>query len=341
MNFANGRLLVVDLLKKETEEIKIEDLLRSLKGGYELGAEILKRYPEGEPLIIGTGILTASFFPASSMGVVLWKNEGIISCVPLNWFFPVEFKLTGFDFLLIKNSSPSPVRLWIRDGICDILDAEKIWGEDVWKTMDFLKDDHGDENIHALLIGNEDPPSISQDYWGGFDSTGGGVEFKKKNLKAIAVRGMGSLNIPDEAFRKFLEVPRGKEIERSYPEEAKKRIHRKNACFNCGLNCYPFFMLKDEPSILKESTVMEPGFLSLDPSCVEAGNLENAEGMLRKGIHPYGIKKEEFPSSFMKFVDAESSFIKECLGFGICPFFAKSVLGSDISTMQEFERYLR
>jgi hypothetical protein len=328
MEFWNGRCLLVDLKEHKVEDLEVEGLISSVRGGYDAGVEFMKEHSDGEPLVIGTGIYTASFFPSGCMGFVLWKRNGKNFCLPLNWFFPVEFKLTGFDFLVIKHSSPSPVRLWIRDGICDILPAENLMGKDVWETMDFLKDDHGDEKVQALIAGNN---SLSQGYWGGFDSNGCGEEFRKKNLKAVCVRGMGSISISEESFKKMLKVPRGKEIELNLSDEMKKLIHRRNACFNCGLNCYPFFMIEDDPKILKESEKKELGFISLDPIYLKHENPKVAMEMLKKGSHPESLKDDEIPSSFLKFAGVEASLVKECLNFGVCPLFFMKVLNGDKS----------
>ena len=326
MELWNGKALVVDLKTQRVEELEVEELISSVKGGYDVGIELMKRYSEVEPIVIGTGIFTASFFPSGCMGFVLWKRNGKNFCLPLNWFFPVEFKLTGFDFLVINNSSSSPVRLWIRDGICDILSAENLMGKDVWETLDFLKDDHGDDKVQALIAGNN---SLSQGYWGGFDTTGCGEEFRKKNVKAICVRGMGSISISEESFKKMLKIPRGNEVELSISDEVKKIIHRRTACFNCGLNCYPFFMIGDDPKILKESDKKEPGFISLDPLYLKAGSPSAAMEMLRKGVHPDGLKDEEIPQSFLRFAGVEASGVKECLNLGICPLFFRIVLKED------------
>ncbi len=331
MEFWNGKALMVDLGKGEVEDFEIEDLISSLKGGYEIVVELLKRFADAEPIVIGTGTWTASFFPSGCMGFVLWKRNGKSFCLPLNWFFPVEFKLTGFDFLVIKNSSSSPVRLWIRDGICDILSAENLSNKDVWETLDFLKEDHGDEKVQALVTGTGSPSALSQGYWGGFDSIGAGEEFRKKNLKAVCVRGMGSISISEESFKKMLKLPRGKEIGLSIGEELKKFVHRRSACFNCGLNCYPFFMIEDDPKILKESEKKEPGFIALDPNYLKEGNPKSTMDMLRKGVHPSGLKEEEIPSSFMEFAGVDGAVVKELLNYGICPLFFRVALQTDKS----------
>jgi len=328
MEFWNGKALLVDLKEKKVEDLEIEELISSVKGGYEAGVELMKRYPDGDPMVIGTGVYTASFFPSGCMGFVLWRRNEKHFCLPVNWFFPVEFKLTGFDFLIIKNSSPSPARLWIRDGICDILPAEDLMNKNVWETMDFLKEDHGDEKVQALIAGNN---FLSQGYWGGFDSIGCGQEFKKKNLKAVCVRGMGSISISEESFKKMLKVPRGKEVELNLSDEAKKLIHRRTACFNCSLNCYPFFMIEEDPKILKESEKKEPGFISLDPVYLKDGNLKATMEMLKKGEHPEGVKEEEIPLSFLKFVEVDIPVVRECMNFGVCPLFFNKVLKGDSS----------
>lgn len=343
MDFYNGRILVVNLDDGTSESFPLsEEKVMELIGGRGIKS-FIEEYGD-DALVVGTGVLTCSFFPSSCMGVISWKEGGNIKHLPLNWFFAPEFKLTGFDFLVIKGTSPKLVHLWIRDEICDILDGSSLNGLNIWDVVDKLKREHGDENIHLLVAGED---ALSQDYWGGFDSNGCNEIFLRKNLKAIAVRGMGSLFFDEGKFKKFVELMRrakGEIKEQLFNETLSKKgdlirfLHRAVSCFNCGLNCNPFLMHRGNPKELKESELEEPGFLVLNPDYIE-GSAEKAEDNLKRGHIP--VKDDNsIPSSYSSFlklhrVEIEDEKIFRYLNLGVCPIFMERIFKGDLSVLKD------
>ena len=130
---------------------------------------------------------------------------------PLAWQTGVELKLTGFDFVVVLGKAAAPVRLWLHDGLSDINDSADIWGKDVWESTDKMREVYGDDMAQMLADRQgrrkQSPAGrLSENYWGGKDKAGLGAVFGAKNLKAVAMRGLGSLEVADGFFAKCIEL---------------------------------------------------------------------------------------------------------------------------------------
>ena len=109
-------------------------------------------------------------------------------------FWPAELKFAGFDAIVIRGASPTPVYLWIHNGAAELRDAGHLWGRYTHDVDTILKAEHGDEKIEIAQIGPAGEKlsnfaavmNMSNRAWG---RTGVGAVMGSKNLKAIAVRG--------------------------------------------------------------------------------------------------------------------------------------------------------
>ena len=63
-----------------------------------------------------------------------------------------EMKCAGYDTIIIEGKAHKPVYLWIQDGRVEIRDAAHLWGKTTWETLDTLRRDFGDPNLHALSM---------------------------------------------------------------------------------------------------------------------------------------------------------------------------------------------
>jgi aldehyde:ferredoxin oxidoreductase len=112
-----------------------------------------------------------------------------------------ELKYAGFDGVVFHGKAKSPVYLLIEDGNCKLEDARAIWGKGVFDTTIALNERHGEDfYIAAVGPGAQNGVlfgSIIFDNWDAAGRTGTGTVLASKNVKAIAVRGSGSLRIAD------------------------------------------------------------------------------------------------------------------------------------------------
>lgn len=113
-----------------------------------------------------------------------------------------QLKCAGYDMVVIEGRAHKPVYLKITDGEVEIRDAAAIWGRTTWQTMDILREEYDDPDLHALSIGPAGEhlvrgACVIQDKGRAFGRCGIGAVMGSKNLKAIVVKGNGSIKVAD------------------------------------------------------------------------------------------------------------------------------------------------
>ncbi|MCP4716207.1 MAG: hypothetical protein GY868_13905, partial [Deltaproteobacteria bacterium] len=323
MNVYKENILVVDLDAKEcdTEELS-EELVEKALGGAAINMELYEQYKDRDPLIIGTGLLTGTFAPAGCGGVMTAKSPltGKIAHVPFGIYAGVELKLTGFDFVVVLGKADSPVRLWLHDGLSDLDDSSDIWGQDVWQSVDKIREAYGDEMIQLLLIGpagenKVTAAQVSENYFGSKDRAGLGAVFGEKNLKAIAMRGLDALEVAEGCFDKCItlkdemlagamsgkaglkDIAADLGIDAGAIEKLQGITHRSNAGYNCPYPTGTFVKYNEAPSQMEMKGEAEPGCLITDISgfaSLNAAGVDAAQAMEkcnRLGIDPTAAAK--------------------------------------------------
>ncbi|MDH7508369.1 MAG: aldehyde ferredoxin oxidoreductase N-terminal domain-containing protein [Methanomassiliicoccales archaeon] len=281
-----GNMIIVDLEKGEVHERSLDDdiVIRFL-GGATVNNTLYQEFQDKDPVIIGTGLFTSSMIPCSSMSIMTARSPitGKVMHAPIVNFMGAELKLAGFDFIVIYGRSDDPAYLWLHDEIADILPAKEIWGKDTWKTVDYIRDEQGEDRIQVVSIGQagENKGTIAQfivNYWSEGDKVGFGARLGEMQLKAIGTRGMGELEVADaepffdlcvaaiEDARKRVDGAQG--IRSLIPPSASLKNfdeikHRDSACFGCPWPCRTFVKYNEPASVLKEG-VEEPGVLIVD-----------------------------------------------------------------------------
>jgi aldehyde:ferredoxin oxidoreductase len=289
---SSGKILVVDLGTSETSQEELsEDLVAEKIGGAGITKHLYREHAAGDPVILGTGLLTGTLYPASSLGVMTARSPltGKPSHAPFSLYTAVELKYSGYDYVVLKGIARHPVFLWVHDGVADIADATEAWGKNTWETTDLWRRSLGDELIQTMVIGpaGESGSPLAQvclNYWASGDRFGFGKIFGEKNLKGIALRGMGLLEIADpEGFvDRCLEIlesikkgpASGKkgigEVLCALGEEEAKGwldplVHRHKSCYNTPYASNTFVTLDGDPKSLTEPETPEPGFLLTEP----------------------------------------------------------------------------
>ncbi|MFH1422307.1 MAG: aldehyde ferredoxin oxidoreductase family protein [Planctomycetota bacterium] len=131
-----------------------------------------------------------------------------------------ELKYAGFDGIVFHGKAKSPVYLVVEDDNCRLEDACKISGKGVFDTNNILKEKLG-EDFYIAAVGPSAENgvlfgSVIFDNWDAAGRTGTGTVLAAKNVKAIAVRGSGAIEVADvkgylsvvrEGWRAILEDP--------------------------------------------------------------------------------------------------------------------------------------
>ncbi|MFZ0134689.1 MAG: aldehyde ferredoxin oxidoreductase N-terminal domain-containing protein [Desulfobacterales bacterium] len=286
-----NKILVVNLDTSEiTDEELDNDLVGEKIGGAALAKHLYQQHVDGDPIVIGTGLLTGTLFPAAAAGVITAKSPvtGKICHCPITLKVGLEIQYSGFDYIVIKGQSPKPVFLWVHDGVADLESAADVWGKDVWQTTDAWRKTMGDDLIQTVVIGKagEDRSDLAQvcfNYWASGDRFGFGRSFGTKNLKGLAFRGMGLLEISDaEEFVELAldvleEVKEGGFVgkkgigdlcaavgETDVNAWLAPIVHRHSACYNTPYAGNTFVFLDEDAGKLTEPEHPEPGFLITD-----------------------------------------------------------------------------
>lgn len=213
-----GKILRVDLTRGQWN---VEELDRHLAqqfiGGRGLGSKIL--YDEIDPridpfspdnkLIMATGPLTGTSASAAGRYMAITKSPltGTIACSNSGGHFGAELKFAGFDLLIIEGKAKEPVYLYVEDGKVEIREAMHLWGKTTHEATDQILNET-DMDARVACIGPAGEKlvrfaCIINDKHRAAGRSGVGAVMGSKNLKAVAVKGTGSVGIANkEAFRK-------------------------------------------------------------------------------------------------------------------------------------------
>ncbi len=159
-------------------------------------------------LIIATGPLTGTMAATGGRWSVVTKGAltGAIACSNSGGQFGGELKQAGWDMVILEGRSPTPVYLYIEDGVARLMDASDLWGKTVWQTEPAIKKAHQDPLIRVASIGQAGETGcryacVVNDMHRAAGRSGVGTVMGSKNLKAIAVRGtVGVTPVNPKAF---------------------------------------------------------------------------------------------------------------------------------------------
>jgi len=207
------KLLRVNLSNQKIWTQTIDDeTARKYVGGRGLGVKVL--YDELKPgidpfspenkLIFMTGPVTGTAFPLSGRFHVITKSPltGGIADSNCGGDWGPELRFAGFDGIVFEGVAKAPRYLWVRDEKAELRDAEKLWGKGVWDTEDMIRDELGDPKIKLASIGPAGErlvlfAAIINDKHRAAGRGGVGAVMGSKNLKSVAVRGMGKVSVAD------------------------------------------------------------------------------------------------------------------------------------------------
>jgi len=226
-----GKVLRIDL---NTDEIIKAPLSKTMCdefiGGRGFVAKTLyeELLPDTNPLgknnlfIIATGPLSGHFLPASGKTHFGSKSPATGGYADSNMggHFGPALKYAGFDMAIITGKAKIPSYLYIKNDIIEIRDASTYWGKGSLTCEEMMKKDLG-EDFQILTIGPAGEnlvkfACISHDFGRQAGRTGIGAVLGSKNIKAIAVKGTGSIPVFDlkkayakgkQAFKKVAEKP--------------------------------------------------------------------------------------------------------------------------------------
>src|SRR5439155_7030932 len=150
-----GRVLRVDLTKGTTSvEAMDEATFRRHPGGRALIAHyLLTELPkDADPLgpenilVFAMGVLTGTPLSGASRHAVGAKSPptGAFGEAEVGGFWGAELKRAGWDGIVVRGASPTPVYIYIKGDEVEIRDASHLWGLEVMDTEEKLKAEVGE-----------------------------------------------------------------------------------------------------------------------------------------------------------------------------------------------------
>jgi len=205
-----GKVLRVDLstgrIRSEGTIEKYGDYL----GGTGIGYKVLwdevptgtKPFDEKNKIVFATGPLAGTGAPCNGRTAIttLWPTcwpKPLVGSGHMGGQFASELKYAGFDAIVVEGKAERPVWIAIRDGKTELMDGRSIWGQGIRRATAEICRIMGPETVVAAIgqAGeNLVPMSVVMNSCSHSAGGVGGV-MGSKNLKAIAVRGTGSVRI--------------------------------------------------------------------------------------------------------------------------------------------------
>ena len=233
-----GHILRVDLTSGQIRRDKTDpqEVLRAIGGrglnSWRLQEELKRDVDPLSPenmLLIGVGPLTGTLLSTSAYMTISGKSPltGILGDSAAGGHFGPELKAAGYDQVIITGRSAKPCYLFIADERVEIREAQHLWGRDIYETSKALRRELKDNAIQVAAIGPAGENLVKFATVACNNSrvcgrTGMGCLFGSKNLKAVAVRGTGSLSVADpQRFSSLCEELDGRIM--THPEYARRK----------------------------------------------------------------------------------------------------------------------
>jgi len=209
-----GRLIDVDLSHKKIGIVPLDpDTVRLYLGGRGLGVYLvyneLNRYIDplsaDNLLVFAAGPLTGTPVPTTGRFACVSKSPltGTILDSNCGGRFGPYLKFAGYDAIIVRGASRTPVYIRIADDVVSIEDARSLWSKNVRDTTAALK-----EYGSVLCIGTAGErlvrfASIMNDNISALGRGGLGAVMGSKNLKAIVVNGSNRPKVYDPNLLRY------------------------------------------------------------------------------------------------------------------------------------------
>ena len=216
----HNKVLRVNLSTRETTvEQPGEAFFRTYLGGWGMIAYyLLKEMAPGVDalgpanlLVFAPGVVTGAPVGGTGRHAVGAKSPltGAFAGSEAGGFWGAELKRAGWDAIVISGQATKPVYLWIKDDQVEVRDAGHLWGKHTADVEEKLREELGDKRVRVAQCGLAGEKgvlfaNIMHDVTRAAGRTGLGAVMGSKNLKAVAVRGSGRVELADKA--KVLEL---------------------------------------------------------------------------------------------------------------------------------------
>ena len=199
LNSYTGKFLIIDLNRKNTEEIRYKESLIKFLGGRGFGVYLIyKNLPLDIDPLSPENILIIASGPLNGTRTPLASKVGFFFRSPLTGIFGESYaggslprypKWVGYDAVIIKGSLEKPGYITLTEDGVEFRDAKELWGLGSIETTNILQKEYGSKAA-IVTIGPAGEnlvrfACINVDKWRQAGRTGGGAVMGSKKLKAI------------------------------------------------------------------------------------------------------------------------------------------------------------
>ena len=208
-----GKFLRVDLASGEVRADELsEEVARKFLGGYGLVAWTLyNEVPDGADalspenvLCLWTGPVAGTPVPVSSKYIIGARSPatGFIGFGIASGGIGSELKAAGWDGIVVTGKAPRLSYIYIQNDSVEVRDASRLQGKTTWETEELIRDELCDDEIRVSSIGPAGElqtclANITNDRNRQVGRSGMGAVMGSKNLKAIAIRGTGDVEVAE------------------------------------------------------------------------------------------------------------------------------------------------
>jgi len=164
----------------------------------------LNPFSENNLLIFVTSVLVGTIAPGINRYTVCSKSPLTLGQgeAEAGGFFGPELKRAGFDAIIIKGKSIKPIYIYINGHMVHFRDATHLWGKDTGIVDKIIKEELESKGIKIAQIGPAGENLVRYanivNELSHFNGRNGlGAVMGSKKLKAIAIKGVNSLNVFD------------------------------------------------------------------------------------------------------------------------------------------------
>ena len=211
MRFAEtGVNLEIDLSRGSIEREATDSRLTELHlGGLGTNARVLwdrvppsvEAFSPDNLLIFAAGLLAGTAAPGANRTIVSTMSPQtlLMAYSIMGGFWAPELKHAGYDKVIIRGKSPTPVYLWINNDKVEIRDASHLKGKGCLETEEIIRQELKQPKAQIASIGLAGENRVyyaSIEHGRSSASRGGiGAVMGDKGLKAIVVRGTKDVNV--------------------------------------------------------------------------------------------------------------------------------------------------
>ena len=222
--YGYGKILDIDLATGMVITTDVDSrFARDFVGGMGFSSKILydevgvdvDPFSPDNAVIFANGPLTGTHAPCTGRTEITTKSPltNNIGTGNTGGIWGAALKHAGFDIIIVRNQAEKPVYIWVDDNSVEIKEASHLWGKDTALTSDILRQKLG-VKVSVLAIGPAGENLVRfacplNDYYHVAARCGAGAVMGAKKLKAIAVRGTGTVKLarPQE-FREAVKQAR-------------------------------------------------------------------------------------------------------------------------------------